>query len=80
MEVFQKRLISNVWLSLILILLSNIRSSHQAVYSCSSNALCGCSTNSATVTRIVGGENAAPATWSWAVSLRIGTGTLCGGS
>ncbi|CAF4253010.1 unnamed protein product, partial [Rotaria magnacalcarata] len=80
MEVFQIRLISNVRLLLILILLSNIRSSHQAVYSCSSNALCGCSTNSATVTRIVGGENAAPATWGWAVSLRIGTGSLCGGS
>ncbi|CAF1541040.1 unnamed protein product [Rotaria magnacalcarata] len=80
MSVSQIISIGKIQLFFILILLSNIRSSHQTVYSCSSNALCGCSTNSATVTRIVGGENAAPATWGWAVSVRIGTGTLCGGS
>jgi len=36
--------------------------------------------NSATVTRIVGGEPATSATWSWAVSLNIDNIYLCGGS
>ncbi|CAF0894687.1 unnamed protein product [Rotaria sp. Silwood1] len=48
-------------------------------YSCSSSSSCGCSTNSATLARIVGGEAAASQTWGWAVSLKIG-GSLCGGS
>jgi secreted trypsin-like serine protease len=68
-----------LWL-LTIILLSIIRSSHQTTYPCNSSASCGCSTNSATLTRIVGGENAASATWGWAVSISIGGSYLCGGS
>jgi secreted trypsin-like serine protease len=64
----------------VLSLFGIIRSSHQTVYSCNSNASCGCSTNSATVIRIVGGENANSATWGWAVSISIGNTYLCGGS
>jgi secreted trypsin-like serine protease len=63
-----------------IILLSVIRSSHQTVYSCNASASCGCSTNSATLTRIVGGENANSDTWGWAVSISIGNSYLCGGS
>ena len=62
------------------ILLSMIRSSHQTVYSCNTTVSCGCSTNSATISRIVGGESAASATWSWAVSISVDGQYLCGGS
>ncbi|CAF3645275.1 unnamed protein product [Rotaria sordida] len=64
----------------IVVLLSIIRSSHQTVYTCTASASCGCSTNSATVSRIVGGETASPATWSWTVSISIAGRSLCGGS
>ena len=57
-----------------------IQQSEQTVYSCNASASCGCSTNSATVSRIVGGETASTATWGWAVYLYIGSGSLCGGS
>lgn len=50
------------------------------IYSCNSNAACGCSTNAATVTRIVGGENAVSNSWGWAVSLFIDERILCGGT
>jgi secreted trypsin-like serine protease len=65
---------------LVIVLLSIVRSSHQTVYSCNANASCGCSTNSATVNRIVGGEAASSSTWGWAVSLNINDMNLCGGS
>jgi secreted trypsin-like serine protease len=68
-----------LWL-LVIILLGIARSSHQAVYSCNQSASCGCSTNSATVSRIVGGEAAGVATWGWAVSISIADSYLCGGS
>ncbi|CAF3695884.1 unnamed protein product [Rotaria sordida] len=64
----------------IVVLLSIIRSSHQTVYTCTASASCGCSTNSATVGRIVGGETASSATWSWTVSISIAGSSLCGGS
>lgn len=57
-----------------------IRCAESISYPCNSSATCGCSQNSATVNRIVGGEAAAGATWSWAVSLMIAPGYLCGGS
>ena len=63
-----------------MILLCMIQSSHQITYPCNASVPCGCSTNSATLTRVVGGENGAVATWGWAVSLLIGSGYLCGGS
>jgi secreted trypsin-like serine protease len=54
----------------------------QAIYSCSANAPCGCSANSAILTKIVGGESAGSQTWGWAASLRYSsTGShFCGGS
>ena len=50
------------------------------IYTCSSNATCGCSRNSAVLTRIIGGEQAAPDTWSWTVSIRRANSHTCGGS
>jgi len=52
------------------------------IYTCSSSARCGCSVNSAVVTKIVGGEPAPAQTWGWAASLRYSAnGALfCGGS
>jgi secreted trypsin-like serine protease len=49
-------------------------------YSCSSNATCGCSLNSAVLTKIVGGEQAETDTWGWAVSIRVSNSHICGGS
>lgn len=65
---------------LVIVVFCMIKLSHQANYSCNASAPCGCSANSAIVTRIVGGENAGSATWGWAVSLNIDGGGLCGGS
>ena len=64
----------------ILVLFTTIRFSQSTVYSCDPSASCGCSQNSASVNRIVGGETAAAATWGWAVSLAINKNSLCGGS
>ena len=63
-----------------MILLSWIKTSHQTVYTCNAKASCGCSINSTSVTRIVGGENAASAAWGWTVSMTIAGKYLCGGS
>jgi secreted trypsin-like serine protease len=72
---------SNNRLRLLAIILFNIiKVSHQTTYTCNPSASCGCSTNSATLTRIVGGESAASATWGWAVSVSIDNTYLCGGS
>lgn len=49
-------------------------------YTCSSNSACGCSLNSAVLTKIIGGEEAVENTWSWAVSIRLGYNHFCGGS
>ncbi|UJR16200.1 hypothetical protein I4U23_003110 [Adineta vaga] len=65
---------------LAIILLSSIGLSNQVSYTCNATAKCGCSKNSATVTRIVGGEAASSATWGSAVSISIANSYLCGGS
>ncbi|CAF1245382.1 unnamed protein product [Rotaria sordida] len=59
-----------------------IHVSNQTIYSCSSTSSCGCSTNSAILTKIVGGESASSQTWGWAASLRYtSSGShFCGGS
>lgn len=62
------------------IFLSLIQSSQQTNYSCDTSATCGCSTSSATVSRIVGGESADIQSWSWAVYMSIANTYLCGGS
>ena len=62
------------------ILLTILKPSHQYVYSCNSGAACGCSSNPASVTRIVGGEPAASSSWGWAVSISISGTSLCGGA
>ena len=64
----------------IILLLIIIQPSYQVTYPCNSSDVCGCSQNSVSATRIVGGESASTATWSWAVSIKIGSGTLCGGT
>ena len=64
----------------IAVFLSLIQSSHQTNYSCDTSATCGCSTSSATVSRIVGGESADIQSWSWAVYMSIANRYLCGGS
>lgn len=61
-------------------LLSILRLTQQYTYSCDPNASCGCSSNSASVGRIVGGESAGMSTWSWAVSISIKSNSLCGGA
>ena len=63
----------------LVVLFALIGQSEQAVYTCDRTASCGCSKNSATVSRIVGGEVAASATWGWTVSLDINS-ALCAGS
>lgn len=65
-----------------IILLVVVQPTYQVLYTCSSTASCGCSLNSASVTRIVNGEAANTATWGWAVSLSFSDGGnfLCGAS
>jgi secreted trypsin-like serine protease len=63
-----------------ILLLITIQPTYQTVYSCDPKVACGCSTNPALITRIVGGENAGIATWGWAVSISIANSDLCGGS
>lgn len=59
-----------------------IRIGSPVTYTCSSSSSCGCSTNSAVLSRIVGGESAASQTWGWAASLRYSSSGshFCGGS
>ena len=64
----------------VLLFVAFIRCSQQTFYSCDPSVSCGCSRNSASVNRIVGGETADNGTWSWAVSLSISQTYLCGGS
>ena len=66
--------------SIVFVLMMVIGSSHQTLYSCDPNASCGCSRNSASVNRIVGGEDASDGTWNWAVYISIDESKLCGGS
>jgi secreted trypsin-like serine protease len=63
-----------------IILFAVVRPTYQVLYSCNSTAVCGCSANAASVTKIVGGEAAGTATWGWAVSISIDNAYLCGGS
>ena len=53
---------------------------HQVVYSCNASASCGCSSQPAILSKIVGGENATANTWGWAVSLWLNQSALCGGT
>jgi secreted trypsin-like serine protease len=63
----------------LIVLLLVVELSSSTTYRCNPAATCGCSTNAATLTRIVGGESAGSQTWGWAVSLHIGN-SLCGGT
>ncbi|CAF1173523.1 unnamed protein product [Rotaria sordida] len=49
-------------------------------YSCWTNSTCGCSLNSAILTKIIGGEEATMNSWGWAVSIRRRNNHICGGS
>ncbi|CAM2712139.1 unnamed protein product [Rotaria socialis] len=70
-------IISILWALFLLVI---IQPSHEYLYTCDLNAACGCSSNSASVSRIIGGETAGTSTWCWAVSISIGGSSLCGGS
>jgi secreted trypsin-like serine protease len=67
-------------LFLMILLLIVVQPSYQVTYSCNSTAVCGCSTNTVSISRIVGGESAGTAAWGWAVSISIASTYLCGGS
>ena len=62
------------------ILFAVLQPSHLYTYPCDPSAVCGCSSNPASVTRIVGGESAGTSTWGWAVSISISGVYLCGGT
>lgn len=64
----------------IIILLITIQTNGQVTYPCDPADVCGCSTNSVSASRIVGGENADGETWGWVVSLSIANTYICGGS
>ena len=64
----------------IMLLLDILQPSYQYTYPCNSSVACGCSSNPASVTRIVGGESAGSSTWGWAVSISISGTSLCGGA
>ena len=49
-------------------------------YHCDPTLECGCSSQPAIVTKIVGGENAQVNSWNWAVTLLLNNTGLCGGS
>ncbi|CAF2753203.1 unnamed protein product [Rotaria sp. Silwood2] len=59
-----------------------IHLANQQTYNCLSASSCGCSANSAILTKIVGGESASSQTWGWAASLRYASSDshFCGGS
>ena len=66
-----------------MLLLAFLQPSYQYTYPCNASATCGCSSNPASVSRIVGGESAASSTWGSAVSIAItisGGTSLCGGA
>jgi secreted trypsin-like serine protease len=69
-------------ITLILLFEATLKVVSSTTYTCLANATCGCSANSAVLTKIVGGEAAATQTWGWAASLRYSsTGShFCGGS
>jgi len=69
-------------ITLIVLFGTIFKSVSSTTYTCSPSAPCGCSANSAVLTKIVGGEAATSETWGWAASLRF-TSTnshFCGGS
>ena len=66
--------------STVFLVLMVIGSSHQTLYSCDPSASCGCSRNSASVNRIVGGEDAGNGTWGWVVIILLEGLGGCGGS
>ncbi|UJR24280.1 hypothetical protein I4U23_027247 [Adineta vaga] len=68
-------------LYVLLLLVVITRPSHQTTFTCNSTASCGCSTQTAIVTKIVGGEAAQPKSWGWAVALTYNSNQLlCGGT
>ncbi|CAF3902613.1 unnamed protein product, partial [Rotaria sp. Silwood1] len=73
-------MIFSIHIKLFVILLISLRLAGQTTYSCNASAACGCSTNSVTLSRIVGGETASSNTWGWAVFLLINGSFQCGGS
>jgi secreted trypsin-like serine protease len=67
-------------LPIIALFLTLFQPTHQVTYACNATISCGCSAQSAIVTKIVGGENAGENTWGWMVSLLLNETGLCGGT
>ena len=68
---------------LLMIMVTSLTSSNvnaQTSYLCNPSAPCGCSSSSARVSRILGGENAFNHTWGWAVSILFNNTHYCGGT
>ena len=55
-------------------------STRNITYVCQSNSSCGCSVNSAVLTKIIGGEEVKTDSWGWAISIRFRNVHICGGS
>lgn len=63
------------------LLACSLHASSAVIYRCNQTAACGCSASSANMLRVVGGEDAVPASWGWAVSLQSLNGEhFCTGS
>ena len=68
-------------LFVVVVFLLAVSPTEPVAYACASTAQCGCSTTSATVSKIVGGEDAVEGSWGWAVALSYQMSDLtCGGS
>ena len=65
---------------ILVILLALVHLAHPMTYSCDPNSPCGCSIQPATVSEMVGGEDASNQPWGWMVSILLNRSTLCGGS
>ena len=65
---------------ILVILLALVHLAHPMTYSCDPSSRCGCSIQPATVSRIVGGEDARNQSWGWMVSILLNRTSLCGGS
>jgi hypothetical protein len=70
-----------VTLFVIVVFLLTVSPTEPVSYACASTTPCGCSTTMATVSKIVGGEDAVEGSWGWAVALSYEMSDLsCGGS
>ncbi|CAF0996677.1 unnamed protein product [Didymodactylos carnosus] len=72
--------IKSVTILLLLHAVDSLKTVTMITYTCNPDVECGCSKNSAVLSKIVGGEQAIVNSWGWAVSLRLFDSHICGGS